>query len=135
MQDNEEAVDTRLQNAIFGMPALHPDEQHRYLGTFYERIELQISFKQALRYDFTSVLVAIFQQSTDYHLLLNGQLDMDVMSRYMRLANQYSVSFTIKNSHFYHNDSDSAAVILCANHALNRTEVDILQRYPQIIQR
>ncbi|WP_436670432.1 YueI family protein [Lactiplantibacillus argentoratensis] len=135
MQDNGEVLGTRLQNGMFGVPDLHPDEQHRYLGTFYERVELQISFKQALRYDFTSVLVPVLRQPRDYQLLLNGQLDMDIMGRYMRLANQYSVLFTVKNSHFYHHNPDSAAIILCADHALNRTEVDILQRYPQIAQR
>ena len=110
MQDNEEVLGTRLQNGMFGVPDLHPDEQHRYLGTFYERVELQISFKQVLRYDFTSVLVPVLRQPRDYQLLLNGQLDMDIMGRYMRLANQYSILFTVKNSHFYHHNLDLSLI-------------------------
>ena len=40
--------------------------------------------------------------------------------------------FAIRNSQYYRADSNSAAVILCADHALNRDTVDVLERYPQL---
>ena len=41
---NEEksAVDQRLQNAVYGTPKINPDEQRRYLGTFRERVCLNL---------------------------------------------------------------------------------------------
>ncbi|BBM21837.1 hypothetical protein SN13T_1873 [Lactiplantibacillus plantarum] len=132
MQNEQADLDKRLQNAVFGLPLLKPDEQHRCLGTFSERIELRISFAEVLRYDCTQALHAILETDATYQLLLNGQLDMDIMGRYIRLANQYDMLFAIKNSQYYHTDPDSAAVILCADHALNRDEVDVLARYPKL---
>lgn len=132
MQNERSELDQRVQNAVFGLPLLRPDEQHRCLGTFGERIELRISFAEALRYDCTKALQTVFNLNTGYQLLLNGQLDMDIMGQYIRLANHYDVLFAIKNSQYYHTDPDSAAVILCADHALNRDEVDIVARYPQL---
>lgn len=132
MQSEQPDLDKRLQNAVFGVPLLRPDEQHRCLGTFYERVELQISFAEALRYDCVGVLRDIWKKNTNYQLLINGQLDMDVMGQYIKCANQYGVLFAVKNSQYYHSDSDSAAVILCADHVLDREAVDILERYPKL---
>lgn len=134
MQREQNDLDARLQNAMFGLPVLNPDEQHRYLGTFHERIELRITFEQALRYDFTPARIALFKNPITYQLLLHGQLDMDVMGRYIRLANQQQVRFAIKNSQFYHHIASSSAIILCTDHAIDRETIDAQQRYPKIVQ-
>lgn len=52
MANSEDQMDKHLQSAIFGAPVLHPDEQHRNLGTFHERIDVGITFTQALMRDF-----------------------------------------------------------------------------------
>ncbi|TBX37673.1 DUF1694 domain-containing protein [Lactiplantibacillus paraplantarum] len=132
MQNERQDIDKRLQNAVFGVPLLRPDEQHRCLGTFYERIELRISFAEALRYDCVSILQELWKVNTNYQLLMNGQLDMDIMGQYIRSANQYGVMFAIKTSQYYLTGSNNAAVILCADHALDRAVVDVLERYPKL---
>lgn len=43
MANSEDQMDKHLQSAIFGAPVLHPDEQHRNLGTFHERIDVMPS--------------------------------------------------------------------------------------------
>ncbi|UVO57325.1 YueI family protein [Lactiplantibacillus plantarum] len=111
---------------------MRPDEQHRCLGTFYERIELRISFAEALKYNCSGVLQRLLKENSKYQLLINGQLDMDIMGQYIQSAKQNGVLFAIRNSQYYRADSNSAAVILCADHALNRDTVDVLERYPQL---
>ncbi|MFJ1525412.1 DUF1694 domain-containing protein [Lactiplantibacillus plantarum] len=61
MQGKRPDLDQRIQNAVFGLPLVRPDEQHRCLGTFYERIELRISFAEALKYN-CSGLTAPFER-------------------------------------------------------------------------
>lgn len=131
MMQERTDLDARVQNAVFGQPLLNPDEQHRCLGTFRERIELRITFAQALTHDFTAVLAPLLKAHPNYQLLLNGQLDMDVMGGYIRLANQFQVPFAIKTSKYYHAGADNAAVILCGDQALDRPQIDILERFPQ----
>lgn len=132
MQGKRPDLDQRIQNAVFGLPLVRPDEQHRCLGTFYERIELRISFAEALKYNCSGVLQRLLKEKSKYQLLINGQLDMDIMGQYIQSAKQNGVLFAIRNSQYYRADSNSAAVILCADHALNRDTVDALERYPQL---
>ncbi|WP_277622989.1 DUF1694 domain-containing protein [Lactiplantibacillus plantarum] len=56
MANSEDQMDKHLQSAIFGAPVLHPDEQHRNLGTFHERIDVGITFTQALMRDYSTEL-------------------------------------------------------------------------------
>lgn len=133
MQSEPTDLDTRVQNAMFGLPLLKPDEQHRCLGTFFERIELKITFAEALRWNCVPAMEALIKHpQADYQLLLNGQLDIEITGQYIRLANRYHLAFAIKTSQFYHTEADRAAIILCADHALNRPEVDVLKRFPKL---
>ncbi|MDT7038149.1 DUF1694 domain-containing protein [Lactiplantibacillus pentosus] len=56
MTRTDDQIDKHLQSALFGTPVLHPDEQHRNLGTFHERIDLGIMFTQALMRDYSAEL-------------------------------------------------------------------------------
>lgn len=88
MQGKRPDLDQRIQNAVFGLPLVRPDEQHRCLGTFYERIELRISFAEALKYNCSGVLQRLLKENSKYQLLINGQLDMDIMGQYIQSAKQ-----------------------------------------------
>ena len=131
MQNKNLDIDDRVKNAVFGLPLLKPDEQNRCLGTFYERIELKITFSEALRYDWTAILEKVIKKKRNRQLLFNDRLDMDILGQYIRLANRYAMPFAIKNSRYYQHSAESAAIILCADHALNRKEIDIMKRYPE----
>lgn len=130
MVNNNDPVDSHLQNAVFGVPLLRPDEQHRCLGTFLERIDLKITFEQALTRDFTPELTAEIKRHPDFYLLIHGKMDGDILGRYVRLANRTNTRFAIKTSRYYHHDRDCAAVILCADHAIAVDQIDIGHRFP-----
>ncbi|ASG79917.1 YueI family protein [Lactiplantibacillus pentosus] len=133
MADNESDFERRLQNAIWGMPVLRPDEQHRCLGTFYERIDLRVSFQQALQRDFTLELTQEIHSHPDYYLLFNGKLDDDILSQYIGMAQRTQTQFAIRNDRFYHCERESAAIILAALEAINMPTVDIVERFPEPI--
>lgn len=127
---NNDQIDNHLQNAVFGIPLLKPDEQHRYLGTFLERVDLRITFAEALSRDFSTELAAEIHQHPDYFLLFHGKLDADILSRYIRLANYTNIRFAIKTDRFYHCEAQCSAVIFCADHAINVAQPDIVSRFP-----
>ncbi|AVK64031.1 DUF1694 domain-containing protein [Lactobacillus sp. CBA3606] len=130
MSTAEQNLDPHLQNAIWGLPLLRPDEQHRCLGTFYERIDLKITFEQALQRDFSQELLLTIQQHPERMLLLHGKLDADILGRYVKLAHQTAINFAIKSDIFYHHDRNSVAIILCANTNIDYQKTDITQRFP-----
>ncbi|AVK63647.1 DUF1694 domain-containing protein [Lactobacillus sp. CBA3606] len=130
MSQSETQLDKHLQSAIFGTPVLHPDEQHRNLGTFHERLDLGITFTQALTRDYTAALQTELQAHPDYQLLLHGLLDQDILDHYIHLVNQANVKFAIRNDLLYQHTPDSLAIALAAPTAINPETIDIDIRFP-----
>ncbi|OAX76723.1 hypothetical protein A0U96_08430 [Lactiplantibacillus plantarum] len=130
MANSENQMDKHLQSAIFGAPVLHPDEQHRNLGTFHERIDVSITFTQALMRDYSAELKSEMTAHPDYQLLLHGLLDEDILNRYVKLANQQQIKFAIRNDLMYQHTPASIAIALVANCAITPTTIDIDERFP-----
>lgn len=130
MSQSEDEMDKHLQSAMFGTPVLHPDEQHRNLGTFHERIDLGITFTQALLRDYTTELQTEMQAHPDYQLLLHGLLDQDILDRYVKLANQQNVKFAVRNDLMYQHTPESLAVAFCARTAISPASINIDDRFP-----
>ncbi|MFU1801725.1 DUF1694 domain-containing protein [Lactiplantibacillus pentosus] len=83
------------------------------------------------RYFTLSILEKVMKKKRNHQLLFNGRLDMEILGQYIRLANRCAMPFAIKNSQYYRHNAESAEIILCADHALNRKKIDIMKRYPQ----
>lgn len=130
MSQSEDEMDKHLQSAMFGTPVLHPDEQHRNLGTFHERIDLGITFTQALLRDYSAELQTEITAHPDYQLLLHGLLDQDILDRYIKLANQANLKFAIRNDLLYQHEPDSLAIALAAPMAITPATINIDDRFP-----
>jgi len=130
MSQSEDEMDKHLQSAMFGTPVLHPDEQHRNLGTFHERIDLGITFTQALLRDYSAELQTEIAAHPDYQLLLHGLLDQDILDRYIKLANQANLKFAIRTDLLYQHEPDSLAIALAAPSAINPATINIDDRFP-----
>ncbi|MDQ7938125.1 YueI family protein [Lactiplantibacillus sp. WILCCON 0030] len=131
MSQSEDEMSKHLQSAIFGTPVLHPDEQHRNLGTFHERIDLGITFTQALLRDYSAELETEISAHPNYQLLLHGLLDQDILDRYIKLANQANLKFAIRNDLLYLHEPDSLAIALAAPCAIQPATINIDDRFPQ----
>lgn len=130
MANSEDQMDKHLQSAMFGTPVLHPDEQHRNLGTFHERIDVGITFTQALMRDYSTELKSEMIAHPDYQLLLHGLLDEDILDRYVKLANQQQLRFAIRNDLMYQHTPTSLAIALVADCAIMPTTINIDERFP-----
>ncbi len=131
MSLSDEQMDKHLQSAMFGTPVLHPDEQHRNLGTFHERIDLGATFTQALTRDYSDAFQTEMTAHPDYQLLLHGLLDQDILNRYVRLANQQNIKFAIRNDLMYQHTPDSLAIALAAKTAITPDTINIDVRFPE----
>ncbi|WP_318765461.1 YueI family protein [Lactiplantibacillus carotarum] len=130
MSQSDDQMDKHLQSAIFGAPVLHPDEQHRNLGTFRERIDLGVTFTQALTRDYSVEMQQEMTAHPDYQLLLHGLLDQDILDRYVKLANHQNCKFAIRNDLMYQHTPASLAIALAATMAITPTTINIDERFP-----
>lgn len=127
-ETDKQPVD-RIQTAIHGTPKLHPDEQRKYLGTFRERVEVAVTVYQLKRAHYVEEMQAAFAAHPNDQLFINGNLDQDFIGPYIKAASEANVQFTVKTDDIYHTGEDDYALVLTADHAVNRDVIDIQQRY------
>ncbi|VDG19171.1 YueI family protein [Lactiplantibacillus mudanjiangensis] len=130
MADTENQAGERLQSAMYGTPQLHPDEQHKYLGTFRERVEVAVTVYQIKRQHYVDQLNQAFAAHPDYRLLINGNLDEDILGPYLAAVAKANVPFTLKTDSVYHTGDDNYALVFAADTAINEDVIDIEKRYP-----
>lgn len=90
-------LDEILNEGIYGKKEILPDERNLFLGTIRERIYLALSNSQVRKKDIYKEVEQLIQRgdNKNIQLLINGSINYDAYSKYLHLATQYSVPFTI----------------------------------------
>ncbi|KOY79344.1 YueI family protein [Apilactobacillus kunkeei] len=129
---SEDDVSSRLeQSSMGGTPKVNPDEQRRYLGTFRERVSLAIQIKDLSNPNAVKALQKEFDNNNSYQLIINGNLDHDVVSPFIRLASQNNIKFVIKTDSFYRTEPDNYGVVYANSQSINVNLVDFEEKYNQ----
>ena len=129
---SEDDVSSRLeQSSMGGTPKVNPDEQRRYLGTFRERVSLAIQIKDLSNPNAVNALQKEFDNNNSYQLIINGNLDHDVVSPFIRLASQNNIKFVIKTDSFYRTAPDNYGVVYANSQSINVNPVDFEEKYNQ----
>ncbi|CAI2583572.1 hypothetical protein AKUA1202_05970 [Apilactobacillus kunkeei] len=129
---SEDDVSSRLeQSSMGGTPKVNPDEQRRYLGTFRERVSLAIQIKDLSNPNAVNALQKEFDNNNSYQLIINGNLDHDVVSPFIRLASQNNIKFVIKTDLFYRTAPDNYGVVYANSQSINVNPVDFEEKYNQ----
>ena len=133
-QENKSGAQQRIDNAIYGTPKIKPDEQRKYLGTFRERVCLTISVAELRQQDWTTALKAELDRGIGKLVFINGNLPHEELRPYMKVASASGGQFTLKTEpQFKTNDSD-LAIVVAAKEAVYQSPVDVVKRYPNLIQ-
>ncbi|HIX35809.1 MAG TPA: YueI family protein [Candidatus Limosilactobacillus merdigallinarum] len=131
MVEHNDDVNERLKNEIYGQPKIKPDEQRRYMGTFRERVWLTISIQEIQEQDWTTAFQKELQKHPDCLVIINGNLDDNYTSKYLAIANQLKVDFTIKTGSDIKTGADNLAIVLTDLKAVFANPVDIAKLYGQ----
>ncbi|UQS86817.1 YueI family protein [Nicoliella spurrieriana] len=134
MANNDNDVNSRLEQSTVGTPKINPDEQRKYLGTFRERVSLAIMIQDLGTPQAQQALETEIKAHPDYQLLVNGQVGQDQIGPFMKLASQNNVKFTIRTDSFYFTNPDSYGVVYAAASAINVSPVELHQKYPNLFQ-
>ncbi|WP_288528175.1 YueI family protein [uncultured Secundilactobacillus sp.] len=130
MADRDDLT-SHLDNAIYGTPKLHPDEQRQYLGTFRERVSLRMTIQQVTDQIGLAGFKAELEANPDFHVIFNGHIDSQALSPYMQAASAAKIEFTIVQDAFYGDQPTSSGLIVASDHAIDAYPIDVTQKYPE----
>jgi uncharacterized protein YueI len=113
-----------LDNGLYGVPLLKPDEQRKYLGTFRERCYLSMTISQMTTQQNEDYLRKHLKEYPNSKILINGKIPETVQQTYIQLAMQANLPFTVvATADPYQNDRIGLLVV--AKTAVNEQTIDI----------
>ncbi len=120
----KKTVDDIISHGIHGTPELKIDERTLFLGTIRERVELALFNTQVSESAVYPEVTETLKQKKDISLLLNGKIPYPHLSKYIKLANQYHVPFSLINDR----DTDTDIGLVIANKVAVDNEFIFVER-------
>lgn len=90
-----EGIEEYLERGIHGALEIKSGERAYFLTALRERIELALKKGQLMKNQVYPEMSKQIKRVKNGHLYLNGEVDYGYLSRYIKLANEASVPFTI----------------------------------------
>ncbi|WP_033826834.1 YueI family protein [Bacillus andreraoultii] len=84
-----------LNQGVYGKKEINPEEKRKFLGTFRERIVVALTVSQLYKPTVYDEVEQAMKSNRGAKLLLNGSVDYQFLSKYVKIANDYQISFTI----------------------------------------
>lgn len=110
-------IEDYIKKNVFGKPQVKPDEKHKFLGNFAERVAIALTVAQIKNKDNIQTVEKVMKNYPGYHLYLNGKIDSYLMDEYLQLSVKLNYKFTIvmqspvRNGRKKIEDSDMGLVI------------------------
>lgn len=102
-----------LNQGIYGKKEINPEEKKKFLGTFRERVAIALTVNQLYQ---PKVYDEVEREMKNYpkaKLLLNGSVNYEHLSKYVKMANKYNIPFTMVENKG--NETDIGLVLTCDN--------------------
>lgn len=128
MSDQKRTVDDYLQDGIYGAKEIRPEERRLYLGTIRERVEYVLRKAQVREQTVYPEIEAAMKADKSLHLYLNGNMSYEFLSKYVKLADQTGVIYTMVTNKEH--DSELGAV-LAHEDAVEKETVELPKRTAQ----
>jgi uncharacterized protein YueI len=113
-------VDDYLNNGIYGTPEIKGEERKVFLGTIRERIEIALTNGQVMKATTYPEVTNALKQTKNVKLLLNGNITYSFLSKYIKLANQYNVPFSLVQDN---ESSNPMGLVVTHDVAVNKENV------------
>ncbi|HEK9099586.1 YueI family protein [Bacillus pfraonensis] len=88
-------VEDYLQEGIHGQKQNKPEERNMYLSTLRERVEVALTIGQVMQSNVYTEVANSMRSSQLLQLYVNGSIAYPHLSKYIKLANEKNVPFTI----------------------------------------
>jgi uncharacterized protein YueI len=121
-------VDDYVKQGMYGQKQTKPDERRKFLGTIRERIVVALTQPQVRREGTIREAEAALKENPSAHLYLNGNMNYSYLSKYIKLASQYGVEYTIVTNKEHNSE---IGLVLAYDHAIDKEEIYISSDKPR----
>ncbi len=115
-------VDDYVKQGMYGQKQTKPDERRKFLGTIRERIVIALTQPQVRREGTLREVEAALKENPSAHLYLNGNMNYSYLSKYIKLASQFGVEYTIVTNKEHNTE---IGLVLAYDHAIDKEEIYI----------
>ncbi|MCQ6280516.1 YueI family protein [Bacillus sp. EB600] len=117
---NKPSVDDALKEGMYGPKEIKPEERRQFLGTLRERIVVVLKNGQVTEQKVYPQIEQNIKEHPTAHLFLNGNIDYEQLSKYVKLANKYHIEHTIVTNKEHNTE---IGLVLAMDHAIDKEEI------------
>ena len=121
------SVEEVLQQGIYGPLETKPDERRKFLGTLRERIIVALRKLQVGESEIYPQVEQEMKRNPQAHLYLNGTMNYEELSKYVKLASKYKLEHTIVTNKEHDTE---IGLILAMDYAIDKEEIYITRKEP-----
>lgn len=121
MSQRKSKLDEYLEQGIYGKKEINPAERKKFLGTIRERIVIALTIHQVYESKVYSEVEKEMIAHPKTKLLLNGAIPYDTLRKYIKVANQNNIPFTIVENK--ESDTDIGLVLTYDHYAIEKDEI------------
>lgn len=121
-------VEEVLQQGIYGPLETKPDERRKFLGTLRERIIVALRKLQVGEAEVYPAVEQEMMKNPQAHLYLNGTMNYEELSKYVKLASKYKLEHTIVTNKEHDTE---IGLVLAMDHAIDKEEIYITKKDPE----
>lgn len=128
---HKQSVDDILKEGIYGPKEIKPEEKRKFLGTFRERVLIALSRSQVREREIYPQVEEQMKENSSVRLLLNGNIDYESLSKYVKLAQNHHIEYTIVTNK--EQDTD-IGLVLAMDHAIDKEDIYVVKKEPALQQ-
>lgn len=110
-----------LEQGIHGKKEINPEERRKFLGTIRERIVIALTKDQVFESKIYNEVEKEMKEHPKTKLLLNGTISYEILRKYIKVANQNNIPFTIVENK--ESNTDIGLVLTYDNYAIEKEEI------------
>jgi uncharacterized protein YueI len=118
-------VEEVLQQGIHGPLETKPDERRKFLGTLRERIILALKKSQVAEATIYPQVENEMKKNPQVNLLLNGNMDYAVLSKYVKLAAKHNIEHKIVTNKEHDTE---VGLLLAMDEAIDKEDIYITKK-------
>ena len=115
-------VDEYLQQGIYGVKEIKPEERKRYLGTLRERVIAVLYQSQVLEKEIYPEIAQLIKKHPKACLFLNGNMTNEYLTKYVELATLNKIRYKMVFNKDYNTD---LGLVLAEETAINHENIYI----------
>ncbi|MEI2464617.1 YueI family protein [Niallia taxi] len=113
-------LDDYLQQGIYGAKETKPEERRKFLGTIRERVVLALLQNQVSEANVYKEAEEAIKGNKGAKLYLNGHLDYSYLSKYLKLANEQNMEYTMVTNNDYNSE---IGLLIAYDHAVDKEDI------------